>query len=71
MGKLTDKQEMFCKEYLIDLNATQAAIRVGYSVKTAEAQSSRLLTNVNIQERITELKEKRSNRIEMNADGVL
>ena len=71
MGKLTDKQEMFCKEYLIDLNATQAAIRVGYSVKTAEAQSSRLLTNVNIQERITELKESRSNRIEMNADGVL
>lgn len=71
MGKLTDKQEMFCKEYLIDLNATQAAIRVGYSVKTAEAQSSRLLTNVNIQNRITELKESRSNRIEMNADGVL
>lgn len=71
MGKLTDKQEMFCKEYLIDLNATQAAIRVGYSVKTAEAQSSRLLTNVNIQERITELKESRSNRIEMSSDGVL
>ena len=71
MGKLTDKQEMFCKEYLIDLNATQAAIRVGYSVKTAEAQSSRLLTNVNIQKRITELKESRSNRIEMTSDGVL
>lgn len=32
---LTDKQEMFCREYLIDLNATQAAIRAGYSVKTA------------------------------------
>lgn len=32
---LTDKQEMFCREYLIDLNATQASIRAGYSVKTA------------------------------------
>lgn len=32
---LTDKQEMFCREYLIDLNATQAAIRAGYSAKTA------------------------------------
>lgn len=55
---LSDKQEAFCREYLIDLNATQAAIRSGYSSKTAVAQSSRLLTKVNIQNRIAELKAK-------------
>ena len=36
MSKLTDKQELFCKEYLVDLNATQAAVRAGYSSKTAQ-----------------------------------
>lgn len=46
---LTIKQERFVEEYLIDLNATQAAIRAGYSVKTAQEQSSRLLSNVIIQ----------------------
>ena len=45
---LTPKQERFVEEYLIDLNATQAAIRAGYSAKTAEAQGSRLLSNVNV-----------------------
>ena len=44
MNKLTDKQRKFCDEYLVDLNATQAAIRVGYSEKTASEQSSRLFT---------------------------
>nr|WP_294105658.1 terminase small subunit [Providencia sp.] len=68
---LTDKQEMFCREYLIDLNATQAAIRAGYSDKTANAQSSRLLVNVNIQNRIKELKSNRNERVEINADYVL
>jgi phage terminase small subunit len=54
-GQLTPKQERFCQEYIIDLNATQAAIRVGYSEKTAQQQSSRLLLNVVIQNRIKEL----------------
>ena len=45
-SKLSDKQEMFCKEYLVDLNATQAAIRAGYSRNTAQPASSRLLLNV-------------------------
>ena len=71
MGKLTDKQEMFCKEYLIDLNATQAAIRAGYSKKTASVIANENLIKPYIQERITELKESRSNRIEMTSDGVL
>ncbi len=68
---LNDKQEMFCREYLIDLNATQAAIRAGYSEKTANAQSSRLLINVNIQNRIKELKLNRNERVEIDADYVL
>jgi len=48
-SKLTDKQKRFVKEYLIDLNGTQAAIRAGYSKKTASEISSRLLTFVNVQ----------------------
>ena len=44
--ELTAKQQRFCEEYLIDLNATQAAVRAGYSAKTANEQGSRLLTNV-------------------------
>lgn len=45
---LTDKQKAFCREYCMDWNGTQAAIRVGYSSDTAREQASRLLTNVNI-----------------------
>lgn len=55
---LTDKQKRFCDEYLIDLNATQAAIRAGYSPKTAEQTASRLLRNVKVQEYIA--KDKKS-----------
>ena len=39
---MTNKQEKFCQEYMIDLNATQAAIRAGYSPKTANEQAGRL-----------------------------
>ena len=46
--KLTAKQARFKDEYLIDNNATQAAIRAGYSKKTAKSQGQRLLTNVDI-----------------------
>lgn len=42
---MTDKQARFCEEYMIDLNATQAAIRAGYSPKTANEQAARLLAN--------------------------
>jgi phage terminase small subunit len=49
MAELKEKQRRFCEEYLKDLNGTQAAIRAGYSPKTANEQSSRLLANVNIQ----------------------
>lgn len=46
MGGLTPKQARFVQEYLVDVNSTQAAIRAGYSKKTAQEQSSRLLSNV-------------------------
>lgn len=68
---LTAKQEMFCQEYLKDLNATQAAIRAGYSEKAAKEQGSRLLTKANIQERVSELKSIRSDRVAIDADWVL
>lgn len=71
MAKLTDKQKKFCEEYLVDLNATQAAIRSGYSTKTAAAQAARLLINVNVQKEVQELKDRRALRTEITADFVL
>lgn len=67
----TDKQEMFCREYLIDLNATQAAIRAGYSVKTANRTASENLSKPDIQNRIAELKSKRNDAVVINAAYVL
>jgi len=68
---LTDKQEMFCREYLIDLNATQAAIRAGYSEKTANRTGSENLSKPDIAQRIIDLKSERNERVEINADYVL
>lgn len=68
---LTDKQEMFCREYLIDLNATQAAIRAGYSVKTSNRIAAQNLSKVDIQNRIAELKAKRNEDVGIDADYVL
>ena len=69
--ELTDRQARFCEEYLIDLNATQAAIRTGYSEKTANEQGARLLANVSVQEKIAELKAERSKRTEITQDSVI
>lgn len=71
MAKLTDKQELFAREYLKDLNATQAAIRAGYSAKTAQEQASRLLSNVMVQSRISELKAERNEVVGIDAAYVL
>ena len=71
MAKLTPKQERFCEEYLIDLNATQAAIRAGYSEKTAREQAAQNLSKLNIQEKIAELKAERSKRTEITQDSVI
>lgn len=71
MARLTSKQEMFCREYLTDLNAKQAAIRAGYSEKTAEQQSYQLLQKTLVVNRISELKEKRNDRVQVDSDYVL
>lgn len=68
---LNDKQKQFCNEYMIDLNATQAAIRAGYSQKTAQEQSARLLSNVMVQEYIQELQKGIAKRNKISQDEVL
>lgn len=71
MAKLTDKQELFAREYLSDLNATQAAKRAGYSEKTANEQGARLLANVSVSKRIADLKADRNEEVGINAAYVL
>jgi Terminase small subunit len=58
--QINPRQELFCQEYSKDCNATQAALRAGYSTRTAQEQGSRLLTNVMIQSRVAELLEKKA-----------
>lgn len=69
--KLTPKQAAFWEEYLVDLNATQAAIRAGYSEKTAYAQGQRLLKNVEIQKAIQDGMAARSERTQVTQDWVI
>ncbi len=71
MAKLTEKQQRFVDEYLIDLNATQAAIRAEYSIKTADVQGSRMLGNVKVQQAIAEAMAERSKRTGVNQDRVV
>lgn len=71
MAGLTAKQKRFIEEYLIDLNATQAAIRAGYSPKTANEQGARLLANVSVRACIDRALAERSRRTGINADLVL
>lgn len=68
---MTDKQVMFAKEYIVDLNATQAAIRAGYSERTAKSIGQENLTKPDLQSYIQELMEERSKRTEITADMVL
>lgn len=65
------KQRRFVDEYLIDLNATQAAIRAGYSGKTAQEQASRLLSNVMVQDELSKRIAEREKRTEITQDAVL
>jgi phage terminase small subunit len=69
--ELTPKQETFCEEYLVDLNATQAAIRAGYSEKTAKSIGQENLTKPDVLVKINELKECRSERTQITADTIL
>lgn len=71
MAKLTDKQELFAREYLKDLNATQAAIRAGYSEKSSRNQGARMMANDDILDRIAELKAERNEQVGVDAAYVL
>ena len=71
MAGLTDKQQRFVEEYLIDLNATQAAIRAGYSEKTAKSIGQENLTKPDIQKAIEEAKNQVSKRTELTVDMVV
>lgn len=70
-AKLNAKQAMFVKEYLVDLNATQAAIRAGYSPKTAASQASDLLRNPKVSAAVQQGVAERQQRVEVKADTVL
>ena len=70
-AKLTERQKRFCDEYLIDLNATQAAIRAGYSKKTAKDIGSENLTKPDIAARIEKRRAAQIKRTEITADRVL
>lgn len=70
-GELTDKQKRFCKEYLVDFNATQAAIRAGYAKGTANREGSRLLSKADIQTLIAKLSKRVEEKLELTAERVL
>ena len=68
---MTPKQERFVQEYLIDLNATQAAIRAGYSAKDADVAGPRLLGNVGVKAAIAEAMGERASELAVDARWVL
>lgn len=68
---LTKKQKAFIQEYLVDLNATQAAIRAGYSVKTATKIASENLTKPDIQKAVQAALKAREKRTEVTQDYVI
>jgi phage terminase small subunit len=71
MNKLTPKQERFCQEYIIDLNATQAAIRAGYSKNTANEIGAENLTKPSIVEHLQSLQKPIAEKALVDAEYVL
>lgn len=70
-SKLSAKQERFCREYVVDCNATQAAIRAGYAKNSADVQGARLLGHARARDFIAQLQSKVSKKLEISADFVL
>lgn len=68
---LTEKQKLFCNEYLIDLNATQAAIRAGYSERSARQVAQRMLTKDDIQEYMQKIMSDKQSGLIASQDEVL
>lgn len=71
VSKLTPKQQRFVQEYLVDYNATQAAIRAGYSKKTANVQGAQNLAKLSIQEEIQRLGQKTAQKLDISREWVL
>jgi phage terminase small subunit len=69
--KLTPKQQRFAWEYMVDFNGTQAAIRAGYSAKTAQEQASRLLSNVMVSAEIQRLGQKTATKLEITRESIM
>ena len=69
--ELTPKQSTFCREYVVDLNGTQAAIRAGYSPRSANEQAARALAKANIRAEVNRLLDERTQRVEVDADFVV
>ena len=69
--RLTAKQSLFVKEYLIDLNATQAAIRAGYAERSAQQIGAENMLKPVVSSAIQEAMDKRDERVEMTQDDVL
>ena len=70
-GKRAEREQIFAREYLIDLNGQAAAERAGYAPKTARITASRLLTNANVRQLIAKLTKEKLERLDISADWVL
>ena len=70
-SKLSAKRERFCREYVVDCNGTQAALRAGYSSSCAKVTAARLLTDDNVKARVAELQKKTAEKIELTAEMAL
>lgn len=71
MADLTPRQQRFVEEYLLDLNATQAAIRAGYSARSAHVDGPRMLSHARVADAVARAKAERSARVGLTADRVL
>lgn len=71
MNKATDRIELFCRAYIVDLNGKKAAIAAGYSKKTAEVQASQLLRKLKVKARVAELQKEQTDKLDITAARVL
>jgi phage terminase small subunit len=69
--KLSKRQEEFCQQFLVDMNATKSAVRSGYTETTAKANCGRMLADPKVKARIDELKAERIKRVQIEADDVI
>lgn len=70
-SKLTDKQRLFCHEYLKDLNGTQAAIRAGYSENSAQEIASENLSKPMVSEYLESLKNEKFKQVDITVDDII